>query len=274
MKKYLDFRNKFKTDCLVYGRDFSVFKTILSHVLDCPYDRVLFYLDEPISEENLGRLEEISKRYLEGEPIQYILGYTYFYGLKIMVDQNVLIPRFETEELVALVLDEHKEEHLRVLDLGTGSGCIASAIKTNRPLWDVYASDISSLALEVAKKNFKNLNLDVKTYQSDFLKDIQEDFDIIISNPPYIYREDKEVDQEVRDYEPSIALFTSDLDGIDSYRKILEQLKDRTFKEVYFECSYKQKEALKGLLLTLNYRSYEFKGDINNKNRFLKVYTS
>ena len=274
MKKYLDFRNKFKTDCLVYGRDFSVFKTILSHVLDCPYDRVLFYLDEPISEENLERLEEITKRYLEGEPIQYILGYTYFYGLKIMVDQNVLIPRFETEELVALVLDEHKEEHLRVLDLGTGSGCIASAIKANRPLWDVYASDISSLALEVAKKNFKNLNLDVKTYQSDFLKDIQEDFDIIISNPPYIYREDKEVDQEVRDYEPSIALFTSDLDGIDSYRKILEQLKDKTFKEAYFECGYKQKEALKGLLLTLNYRSYEFKGDINNKNRFLKVYTS
>jgi len=274
MKKYIDFRNKFKTDCLVHGRDFSVFKTILSHALDCPYDRVLFCLDEPISKENESLLEAISKRYLEGEPIQYILGYTYFYGLKIMIDQNVLIPRFETEELVDLVLKEHKEDKLRVLDLGTGSGCIAAAIKANRPSWDVYASDISDFALEVAKKNFKNLNLDIKTYQSDFLKDIKDDFDIIISNPPYIYQEDKEVDKEVRDYEPSLALFTPDFDGIDSYRKILEQLKGRTFKDIYFEFGYKQKEALEGLLVTLNYRSYEFKGDINNKNRFLKVYTS
>ena len=274
MKKYLDFKHKFNSDCLANGRDPSVYAQIISHVLNCTYNQVFFSLSKEIEPDKLEQMEAIASRYLAGEPIQYILGYTYFHHLKLEVNKDVLIPRFETEELVAKVLKQHGEAYLKVLDIGTGSGCIAAAIKENRPTWQVSASDISKAALEVAKKNFKNLNLDINTYLSDFLKDIKDDFDIIISNPPYISPYDNEVDKEVFDNEPHLALFTSDEEGIEAYKTILTQLKDRDFQEIYFEFGYQQKEALIGLLKFLNYTHYEFYQDISRHDRILRVYKS
>ena len=274
MKRYLDIKREFEKSCLEQNKDSSVFKDALSFVLNIPFNKVYFHLDDICDLKNERWLNKIFKRYLEGESFQYILGYTYFNNLKIKVNKNVLIPRFETEELVEWVLKDHKEDKLSVIDIGTGSGCIALAIKNKRPSWCVCGLDISKRALKVAKDNASNLNLDVDFQYGDFLKDCHLKFDVLISNPPYIFKMDKDIDLEVLNNEPKKALLVNDKEGLYAYKKILKSLKTYDFKEAYFEFGYQQKEALVRLLRKLNYPHYEFKTDIAGHDRFLKVYKS
>lgn len=168
-------------------------------------------------------LEEGLKRLSNGEPVQYIVGNVDFYGLEIDVDNRVLIPRFDTEELVEHVTKLVKKYYngkSNIIDLGTGSGCISLALKNNLPDSTIIGVDISSDALDVANHNKEKLNIDVKFIQNDMLDNINDKYDVIISNPPYLSRENSYVEEIVNNNEPSIALY-ADNDGLYFYEKIL-----------------------------------------------------
>lgn len=182
-------------------------------------------------------------------PPQYILGWAEFYGLKLKVDERVLIPRIETEELVDLLLSENQVENLKVLDVGTGSGAIALAIKSNKSTWDLTALDISEDALALAKENAQVNQLDITFLQSDVYSEITDRYDIVVSNPPYIAFEDKhEVAENVLASEPHLALF-AEKDGYAIYEKLIKGAKT-VLKEngkLYLEIGYKQGSQIKSL---------------------------
>ena len=215
----------------------------------------------------------------ENEPLNYVLGYSYFYGYKMIVNKNVLIPRFETEELVGLVLSKYDEyfkgKKVTLADVGTGSGAIAIALKKEEDNFEVYASDISADALKVAKENASNNNADIKFYEGSMLDPIVENnikLDILVSNPPYI-KQDEVLDPSVKDYEPHVALFGGN-DGLKFYRMIFEKahlvMKDNGL--LFFEMGYDQKENLSALAREYfpNADINVYK-DINKKDRMLFI---
>lgn len=202
--------------------------------------------NQAISESDLALLEAIYSQLANHKPAQYILGYTLFCDMTLGVDERVLIPRPETEGLVELILAENPDTACRVLDIGTGSGAIALALKKGRPNWQVTASDLSQAALDVAQQNAKALALDVSFVLSDVFSAVQGPFDIIVSNPPYIAESDKgEVGVNVLTSEPHSALFAQE-DGYAIYRQIIEQASSYlTAKgKLYFEIGYKQGQGL------------------------------
>ncbi len=202
--------------------------------------------NQAISESDLALLEAIYSQLVSHKPAQYILGYALFCDMTLNVDERVLIPRPETEELVELILTENPDTACRVLDIGTGSGAIALALKKGRPNWQVTASDLSQAALDVAQQNAKALALDVSFVLSDVFSAVQGPFDIIVSNPPYIAESDKgEVGVNVLTSEPHSALFAQE-DGYAIYRQIIEQASSYlTAKgKLYFEIGYKQGQGL------------------------------
>lgn len=184
---------------------------LLSHVLGVKRLQLYMQFDRPLTPVELDILRELVKRRSKHEPLQYITGSTSFYNAEINVSPAVLIPRPETEELVDLVLNENQHESLRVLDIGTGSGCIPIVLKMERNSWVLHGVDISAEALTVAIENAILNNVNV-TFSHGDLFDQQlmsgSTFEIIISNPPYIHRlEAEEMDVQVKDFEPSLALF-------------------------------------------------------------------
>ena len=201
-------------------------------------------LRQEVSEEDDRLLAAIFTQLQAHKPAQYILGYEDFHGLRFQVDERVLIPRPETEELVDLILEENPSKELKVLDIGTGSGAISVS------LWQVTASDLSADALVLAKENAKLNQADISFVQSDVFEDISGSFDIIVSNPPYISENDKnEVGINVLASEPKMALF-ADEEGLAIYRQIIEEAYKYLTPsgKLYFEIGYKQGRDLKGLL--------------------------
>ncbi len=201
-------------------------------------------------------------------PIQYLIGYVNFYGNKILVNKNVLIPRYTTEYLVEKTLKHIEKMNIKnpvILDLCTGSGCIAIALKKELKDASIYASDISSKALRICKKNIKLNNVDVKVIKSDLFKKIKNiKFDIIISNPPYVETEDN-VAKEV-EFEPKIALFSDD-NGNYHVKKIIEESKRYLKKKsiLAFETNSYTKECLK------KRQNYFFEKDLEGKYRYLFI---
>ena len=192
-----------------------------------------------LNSEELKRWQEIIFELKKQKPIQYILGKTDFFGLPFYVNENVLIPRPETEELVQLIIENNKlqsqTKEIKILDIGTGSGCIAIAIAKNIKNTIVYALDVSEKALFVAKKNADLNNVNIQFLQNDILNlnALVDNFDIIISNPPYVrLKEKQEMNSNVLDCEPHLALFVSDEDPLLFYRKIV-QLADKNLKDIY-----------------------------------------
>ena len=206
-----------------------------------------------------------------GKPVQYVMQRAPFYTLDIFVNESVLIPRPETEELVHLVIQENENYQGTILDLGTGSGCIALALRKFIPTAEVKGIDISDEALSVAKENSKLTSLDVDFQKADILKmgDLG-DVGIIVSNPPYISRsESGDMHKNVKDHEPDIALFVEDSDPLIFYKKILSlaQLQQVT---CYFETSEFYKTELDDWMNSKNY-DYQWYKDFQGKNRILKV---
>jgi release factor glutamine methyltransferase len=204
-------------------------------------------LSEPATQDDIALTADIARRLGQDEPAQYIVGDTEFYGLVLKVDSRVLIPRPETEELVEMILEENMMKDLSVLDLGTGSGAIGLALKAHRPDWDVTLSDISKDALDVASANASEHALRVHTVLSDVFSAIDGQFDIIVSNPPYIDWEDRdEVGDNVFKYEPHNALFADDK-GYAIYQEIADQFKSylNPSGKLYFEIGYKQGDQMK-----------------------------
>lgn len=213
----------------------------------------LLHLRQPISAEDQELLEKIFNQLAAHRSPQYILGHTTFLGESFQVDERVLIPRPETEELVQLILErEPSDAPLSVIDIGTGSGAIAISLAKQRPQWQITASDLSADALTMAKENAQRLQADLEFRLSDVLEEVEGSFDVIVSNPPYIAREDRdEVGLNVWISEPHMALFAEE-DGYAIYRKILEQAQDRLRPRgrIYFEIGYKQGAGLTQLAHT------------------------
>ena len=217
-------------ELIVYGKGKTSSdhaKMLLSSYLDVNPLELLTILDKEV-DSDIEKLYKSSLEALkENKPIQYVIGNVNFYGLKFIVNKNVLIPRFETEELVEQVVEYAKslnKDKIKILDLGCGSGAIGLTLKSILKDSEVTLIDISKEALEVARLNANNLNLDVTFIESDWFSNVKlEKYDIIVSNPPYI-RTDEEIEEIVRDNEPSLALYGG-VDGLDCYRKILANIK-------------------------------------------------
>ena len=216
-----------------------------------------------------GNIEDAIKRLEMGEPVQYIVGDVDFYGYTFKVDKRVLIPRFETEGLVEIALTYLKDGD-SIIDLGTGSGCIAITLKKKLPNSLVDAVDISNDALELAKDNAKLNNVDINFYNGDMLC-TNKKYDCIISNPPYIAYEEEVMDI-VKNNEPNNALY-ADNNGLYFYEEILKKAKEYLNNKYYifFEMGYNQGESIKEIALNYLDCTVEIKKDLQGFDRYVVI---
>ena len=236
----------FEEELIRQGEEAESLSFVYRSLKKISFTDFVFALQQEVTEEEKQFVQEIFQQLAAHKPAQYIIGYVDFFGMQLKVDERVLIPRPETEELVGLILAENPEENLKVLDIGTGSGAVALALAKNRPDWSVTAADISQSALELASENAIIQDLNIFFKKSDCFAEISEKYDIIVSNPPYISREDEsEVGLNVLHSEPHLALF-ADEDGLAIYRRIAEDAKDylKDGGKIYLEIGYKQGQSV------------------------------
>ena len=227
-----------------------------------------------ISDEE--ELKEIIEELKTGKPYQQILGHTEFYGKKFFVDENVLIPRPETEELVELAKIEiqnlkSKIQNLKLLDIGTGSGIIPITLKKHFPNAEISAIDISEKALEIAKKNAEFHQAKIQFIQQDYLNTkLEENYDIIISNPPYIgIEENIEIEDSVKGFEPNIALFSPTSDALIFYKKIAKDGEKHLNENGMIFLEINQKLGKETLELFSNYSESRLIKDLSGNDRFV-----
>lgn len=241
------------------------------------YDRIKLILNENdlLSASLFEQLDFISFQLLQHQPIQYILGYSYFNDLKFTVNKNVLIPRPETVDLVHLIFKNHDQHTLDVIDIGTGSACIPISLKKERSLWNVTGLDISADALQVAALNVKHHAVNVSLIEADIFEfQPNQKFDLIISNPPYVLESEKlHMHKNVLDYEPSLALFVGDQEPLKYYERITElahqYLNANGF--LYFEINESFAEQTKALLTKNAFEHIQIFEDFKGKNRFVSA---
>ncbi len=251
------------------------------------YKRIDVSLNEEklIEGNNYNEFQEVIERLKTYEPIQYILGETEFYGLPFKVDKGVLIPRPETEELVDWIItchselvEESKEKQINILDIGTGSGCIAISLAKHMPNAKVFALDVSEEALDVARSNAKENDADITFIKADILNLKEElknkQFDVIVSNPPYVRMLEKEMMQDnVLKYEPHLALFVENNDALLFYREIT-MLSKKVLKDqglLFFEINEFLGDATCSLLEEHGFQNIELRKDISQKDRMIKA---
>lgn len=268
--------------CPIYdsGEAESFFYLILERRHQLKRIDLALNIDLTFSEVELGTWNLILDQLKNEIPIQYLLGKTSFYGLEFLVNDDVLIPRPETEELVDWVVSYnqiHKSTNpLRILDIGTGSGCIAISLAKNIPNAEVFGLDISVKALATAKKNAELNTVRITFLHQNILEadDLEQEFDIIVSNPPYVRNiEKQEIRKNVLDNEPHLALFVEDNDALIFYKKIAELALKNLSKngQLYFEINqYLGKETI-DLLEKMNFNTIELRKDIYGNDRMIKA---
>ena len=236
--------------------------------------------DLVFSAEEIQIWNSILEQLQQEVPIQYLLGKTSFYGLNFEVNSAVLIPRPETEELVEWIITTQdprpKAQDLKILDIGTGSGCIAIALAKNIPNAQVFAIDVSEKALVTAQKNANSNEVNITFLKKNILEteDLEQQFDIIVSNPPYVRElEKKEIKKNVLDNEPHLALFVEDNDALLFYRKITElaQKNLRNDGKLFFEINQYLGKEMVDLLEKLNFINIELRKDIYGNDRMIKA---
>lgn len=259
-------------------------ETVMAYLVELSqrerYDLYLHY-EEEMPEELEKEFDAGMARILKQEPMEHVLGYSWFYGYKFIVNEDVLIPRPETEELCANILSRMDEyfkdnEVIETADIGTGSGDIAIVLKKEEPKVHMTATDISEEALVTARKNAENNDAEINFITGDMVKPLIDKglkLDVLVSNPPYIPREEK-MEKSVVDFEPHVALFGGD-DGLKFYREIFKDckkvLKEKSF--MAFEMGWDQRERMSALVEEmLPDARYEILKDINGKDRMLFVY--
>ena len=231
-----------------------------------------------ISEDEVQKWNATLVDLQQEKPIQYITGEAWFYGLRFEVNENTLIPRSETEELVEWILNSSITQHptpINILDIGTGTGCIPISLKANLPQANVSAIDVSEQALEVAKRNAASNKAEINFIQANILEvqDLNQHFDIIVSNPPYVRNlEKQEIKKNVLDYEPHLALFVEDNDALLFYRKIaqLALLNLTPNGLLFFEINQYLGNETVDLLESLGFKNIELKKDIYGNDRMIK----
>ena len=257
----------------------SLTKNALMFALNFNSTELMVRKKDELATEVLKQADEILKRLKKFEPLQYIIGETEFEGLKIKVNKNVLIPRPETEELVEWMADEIKNRTpVSILDIGTGSGCIAIALKKKFPKSTVYAVDISREALLTARTNAKINDAEINFIQQNILKELsgalRMSFDLIVSNPPYLTLHDKQkLSQNVSEYEPPEALFVSGKNPFLFYERILDLAKSGLVKKngaLYFEINEIYGKEIFQLFLEKNFSDIKIKKDMSGKDRMVR----
>jgi len=256
------------------GKEESLARFLLMYILDESPQLFSNSLSEQISKENEDKYFSLIEKHIkEDVPLSHLVGFEYFYDRKYKVTKDVLSPRMETEELIYKVIEYVKASNknkFKILDLCTGSGIIAITLKKelDQVSVDVIASDISEEAIEVAKENAQSHNATIKFIKSDIFNDIDDKFDIIVSNPPYIDRKDEvRMQDNVLKYDPHLALFAEE-EGMYFYRKIIEQANDYLNENgvMFFEIGYNQKDKIIKLA-DMNGYSAEVYKDINGRDR-------
>jgi len=262
------------------NHDEKVNKLILLSFIEKDLPWLYANLHQTINSFFLKSYLALITKYVEGYPFQYLVHYQWFYGHKFFVDPRVLIPRNETEELVSNVLSYSQkifqEQSLKVLDLGTGSGAIAISLAIAKPTWKIFASDISSDALAVAKINCNNHHLNnVALIKSNLFENLQnQQFNIIIANPPYIDQDSNTFKNNLK-HEPALALFAKNK-GLFFYFLILQQCLQFVTKPflLAFEFGFDQKTALE-IIVNQNFNNnyhYQFQKDVKNNWRMLFIW--
>lgn len=258
----------------LYDRDEvdAIFRAVMEEKLGAPWSHQL--LDARFSESDINRVSPLLEQLATGRPLQYVLGHTDFLGCRIRVDERVLIPRPETEELCETVLREQPQDRtLRVLDIGTGSGCIAIALKKHAPAWQVSALDVDSGALALAAQNAIANAVDVQFHQNDILAThaLHEQFDLIVSNPPYVAEEEKmDILDNVLVHEPHLALFVPDTDTMLFYRKIAQLAATALVPggRLYFEINCRFGADTLAVMEEAGLRNSRLIVDLSGKERF------
>jgi len=238
-----------------------------------------FFRPDEFTSNQLAKLKDIQERLLLHEPVQYVVGMTYFYDLKFYVNNAVLIPRPETEELVAWILEDHsKQQNLRILDIGTGSGCIPITLKAKAPNYEVVGLELSEEALKVAKENAQLNQAEVNFQKIDILNKENwaslPSYEIIVSNPPYIPVQEKALMAEnVLAHEPEIALFVTDEDPLIFYRTIIEFAQEHLVKGgwLYFETNEYNASEVEALCFKAGFFDVEKRKDLQGKDRMVKA---
>jgi len=254
-----------------------ILSILIEHITGWDQMQQVLHKDNSISEDQLLAFETASAQLLAGRPIQYITGKAWFMGAAYTVNEQVLIPRPETEELVDWVIEyaEIKGKALRILDIGTGSGCIAIALKKALPEATVVAIDISTNAIKIAEGNAATLKTKIEFIALDILNTafLPGQYDVIISNPPYIpMQEMKNMELQVIDHEPNIALFVPDEDPLVFYKAIarLAKLHLSSNGQLFFEIHYDQGDAMIQLLDEMHFHA-ELRPDLFEKDRMIRA---
>ena len=254
----------------------SLTRLILEKGVGIPFADILACKFNNLSDAQVLQIVEIVGKLKNFTPIQYILGETEFFGLTFHVNDSVLIPRPETEELVQWILETIKNEKIRILDIGTGSGCIAISLAKNLPFAEVHAWDISEEALEIARKNSEINGVTVSFSQKDILQlqNVDEVFDIIVSNPPYVTESEKnDMEENVLNFEPHVALFVPDDNSLIFYEKISDLALKNLNKggKLFFEMNREKGEGVVRLLEKKGFKNIERRKDISGNERMIKA---
>ena len=260
------------------GEISNFFKWLAEDLLDLKTHDLLLESEVNLDSKKLVDFKKAQSRLEAQEPIQYILGYTEFFGLRFKVNTSVLIPRPETEELVEWIIEDQKssKSQLSILDLGTGSGCIPIALAKHLPQAKLKALDISVEALKLAELNSEDNNTRIEYIQGDLLmlKDLPEGMDIVVSNPPYVkFDEQAQMQDNVLKNEPYLALFVKDNDPLIFYRKIAELTSKLTKRPlVYVEINQYLAEETRQLFKSFGFEYVEIRKDFRGNHRMLKAY--
>jgi release factor glutamine methyltransferase len=258
----------------------SMIRLIMERVCHVPAYQLLAGIKREPSEIESKEIQDIVSRLKTAEPLQYIIGIADFYSLEFEVTPSVLIPRPETEELVDMILHEHADLEGGILDVGTGSGCIAITLSKHLPNANVTGIDISPEALSVARRNAERNEVNTAFRQADILSSeptmpfLPTNFDLIVSNPPYVMEQEKAtMEKNVLDYEPSLALFVPDADPLLFYKAIARFGRTHLNPggQLYFEINPLRGNECAGMLHEAGYKDIQLLRDLSGKERFIKA---
>jgi release factor glutamine methyltransferase len=251
-------------------------KMLMEDLLAISFERILIDEEIVIERHTKELIDEKVKLLMSYHPIQYVLGKAHFYGREFAVNTSVLIPRPETEELINEILIDNKKQGLKILDIGSGSGCIGITLALELQNVNVSMLDVDASALEVARQNAVKHNVELDYLREDILslKTLPEKYDIIVSNPPYVTEQEKELmNNNVLDHEPHLALFVPDDDPLKFYRQILSFAKKHLIPngKLYFEINENYGTDLLELCEDAKCSYVKLVQDINGKDRILKA---
>lgn len=278
------YHNLIKTLTPLYGNRESsnISDWVIEHLTGWDRSKRLIYHDALLEEKQLEKFQSFKIELLNGRPVQYVLGESWFAGMAFFVDERVLIPRPETEELVDFITKKYlsvkhsKESRFKLLDIGTGSGCIAIALKKTFPLWEIHAIDDSQGALDVASINAEKHSCPIHFTKADITLDIENEtipsFEVIVSNPPYIPLSDMiEMEDHVLKFEPHQALFVTNNDPLQFYKKIISFSMHHLLRGgmLFFETHSDYANEVANLLEENDFEQIEIKQDFQGRERIV-----